>query len=316
MLLTRDGRSTNGEDWGFDTTVNAADYNVALLGAIGTNAYVISAVPLIEENFEYPVCVRASVTADLTFSLDATSTDKIYHLKPYLKDLTTQQLYDFENPFVINIAAGTWFDKYSIVFKSNGLDPKDTPVYPSPFIYIDWGDGTIVTQTNVNYHSYSNPGEYIVRAYSLTSNFEPIYTYGVDKILEIISWGTNTFDYFNLGNCVNLVSLPKIPPIFKTSPVLSRLFYKCNSMTLSNLHNWIAGSFNVGMGANNDIVVPSMGTALYSQLLINWESQAPSIVSGVKIEFKDFHDSTPEVLSAINTLVTTYTWTIIDLGTV
>ncbi|WP_147677453.1 T9SS type A sorting domain-containing protein [Algibacter pacificus] len=115
LLLTVDEHSTDGIDWGYDgKSFGIGKYD--LFWNLNDDDYVIQAIPDINDNREIPLGLEMGTAGLAIIKIGALenidSTKKIY-LKDALSG-ETQQIND--DPFEIELPAGTYLDRFSIVF--------------------------------------------------------------------------------------------------------------------------------------------------------------------------------------------------------
>lgn len=153
----------------------------------------------------------------------------------------------FENPFKILIktdnTGGTADNQYEMPVRGAW---DGTGTFEGDVTYIDWGDGIIERHitgfdaTSYPTHTYSSPGEYLIRftvlRFASNSLDGIVFTANrnnddSDKLLKVVNWGDVTFytgsEMFE--DCTNVDVIAKDAPVFVVSGI-SSMFQNCSSL--------------------------------------------------------------------------------------
>ena len=117
LLLTVDEHSTDGIDWGYDgKSFGVGKYD--LFWNLSDDDYVIQAIPDINEQREIPLGLVMGSTGVAIIKIDELeNVDASKQI--YIKDALTGETQQInEDPFEIELPAGTYLDRFSIVFES------------------------------------------------------------------------------------------------------------------------------------------------------------------------------------------------------
>ena len=203
---------------------------------------------------------------------------------------------------------------------------------------VDWGDGSTDTITSFNQpevtHTYSTGGVYTITITGDFTNINPNSTGDPQKITEIVKWGGTNLtinNIFAFRGCSNMICTATDSPTLTSD--ISGCFFQANLIT-SGLANWdfsnvtsaqfillsvpnwnedISGwdvsnctSFNAAFTGT------SMSQANYDALLVAWAAQ--SVQNNVVFSTPAQYTAGGAAETARNTLINTYSWTIIDGG--
>jgi len=190
---------------------------------------------------------------------------------------------------------------------------------------IDWGDGNTNTITTWNQaqvtHTYTSPGIYQITIIGTCTGWMffdngdglPIDN---DKILNISQCGdlilSDTLDLDSFFyNCSNLTITATDTLNLTPTQALGLAFFGCTSLTsIPNIQSWDVAGIIDATGMFDGV---TLSTTNYSALLNGWAGQA--VQNNVTFSGgNSTYDSS--AITARDTLVTTYGWTITDGGLV
>ena len=139
ILVTKDDKSTNGYDIGYDAPL--ADNNIEdMYWIINNREYVIQAVPDFEQDQVLPLGVKIDEGGEFTIKLD--STENWTAGKPiYLKDKKLDTIHNLiANPYISTAEPGKNNDRFEIVFfneKEQTTEPDPVTEIPTDLPLID-----------------------------------------------------------------------------------------------------------------------------------------------------------------------------------
>ncbi|OUV30881.1 MAG: hypothetical protein CBC48_10105 [bacterium TMED88] len=148
---------------------------------------------------------------------------------------------NFLNTFWYNTTGASTFEtKWRTTLNNQSI----TLPYVSSGTYsgtIDWGDGTVVANTYANRsHTYINNGDYnvVIDGECSKWNFATTNT-SASKIIEVLGWGTYSFEESVFNNCGNFIGGPVCRDIINLSPNANLSFSSCGSLTtIQNIEFW------------------------------------------------------------------------------
>ncbi|MCM8569045.1 T9SS type A sorting domain-containing protein [Gramella jeungdoensis] len=139
ILVTKDDKTTNGYDIGYDAPL--ADNNIEdMYWIINEREYVIQAVPDFEEDQVLPLGVKIDEEGEFTIQLD--STENWTAGKPiYLKDKKLDTIHDLiTSPYISTAEPGKNNDRFEIVFfneKEEASNPDPITEIPTDLPLVD-----------------------------------------------------------------------------------------------------------------------------------------------------------------------------------
>ncbi|MFD1292846.1 LamG-like jellyroll fold domain-containing protein [Lutibacter holmesii] len=117
LLLTVDEKATDSVDWGYDGKVLGM-LDDDMYWNISNEKYVIQVIPKITSNKEIPLVITMKETGAVLIQID-TLENVDENLKLYIKDNLTGTKHQINNePFKTTLDAGSYFDRFSLTFKS------------------------------------------------------------------------------------------------------------------------------------------------------------------------------------------------------
>lgn len=135
LLVTQDPNATAGQDWGYDgeTTEDQMD---DMYWMIEGNKFIIQGTDVIDVNTVLPIGIHTDDAGNNTFTIDALE-NVPDNLDIYILDNATSTYHDIRaNDFTINLPAGEYLDRFSLVFASTAnlaiedhIVTKDINVY-------------------------------------------------------------------------------------------------------------------------------------------------------------------------------------------
>ncbi|MBB3122642.1 hypothetical protein FHS04_000130 [Mesoflavibacter sabulilitoris] len=118
LLVTKDSHATVGEDWGYDG-VNNEDQVDDMYWMIEGNKYIIQGTDVIDVNTVLPIGIHTDDSGNNTFTIDALE-NVPDNLEIYIFDNATSTYHDIRaNDFTINLPAGEYLDRFSMVFSTS-----------------------------------------------------------------------------------------------------------------------------------------------------------------------------------------------------
>ncbi|PSG93406.1 T9SS type A sorting domain-containing protein, partial [Mesoflavibacter zeaxanthinifaciens] len=118
LLVTKDSHATVGEDWGYDG-VNNEDQVDDMYWMIEGNKYIIQGTDVIDVNTVLPIGIHTDDSGNNTFTIDALE-NVPDNLEIYIFDNATSTYHDIKaNDFTINLPAGEYLDRFSMVFSTS-----------------------------------------------------------------------------------------------------------------------------------------------------------------------------------------------------
>ncbi|RXP60900.1 T9SS C-terminal target domain-containing protein [Lutibacter sp. HS1-25] len=137
ILLTIDQNTTDGVDWGYDGEINGLVAD-DMFWNIQNKKYVIQGLPDANIDREVPLGVIMGKAGIATIKIDdLENVDE--NVEVYIKDALLGTTTKINNqPFEINLEAGTYVDRFSMVFApQNTLDLEETILKQGLLVYMD-----------------------------------------------------------------------------------------------------------------------------------------------------------------------------------
>ncbi|RXP53810.1 T9SS C-terminal target domain-containing protein [Lutibacter sp. HS1-25] len=149
LLLTIDENTTDAVDWGYDGEMNGMLVD-DMYWALDNKKYVIQGLPDANIDREIPLGIKMSKTGLATIQIDALeNVDESVEL--FIKDALVGKTYKINNqPFEIELAAGTYTDRFSLVFApQETLDLEDEILKNGVLVFMNNTAGEIQIKNTI-----------------------------------------------------------------------------------------------------------------------------------------------------------------------
>jgi len=111
--------------------------------------YVIAGVQPINTELEVPLEIVTDALKDVTIKIDEIES---INYDIYLKDKTTNTLHSLtDGPATIQLAAGTYSDRFVIAFQAKALSTEDIVLEENTQVYFDGSDSRVVSIVIINF---------------------------------------------------------------------------------------------------------------------------------------------------------------------
>lgn len=158
---------------------------------------------------------------------------------------------NFLNTFWYNTTGASSFETK---WRTSANNQSITLPYVSSGTYsgtIDWGDGTVVANTYANRsHTYITSGDYnvVIDGECSKWNFATTNT-SATKIIEVLGWGTYSFQECSFSNCGNFIGGAVCRDIINLSPSANLSFQSCIDLTtIQNIEFWDISNLTSTLG--------------------------------------------------------------------
>ena len=117
LLVTQDSHATAGHDWGYDGEITESQMD-DMYWMIEGNKFIIQGTDVIDVNTVLPIGIHTDDAGNNTFTIDALE-NVPDNLDIYILDNATSTYHDIRaNDFTINLPAGEYLDRFSMVFST------------------------------------------------------------------------------------------------------------------------------------------------------------------------------------------------------
>ena len=171
LLVTQDTNATSGHDWGYDgeTTEDQMD---DMYWMIEGNKFIIQGTDVIDVNTVLPIGIHTDDAGNNTFTIDALE-NVPDNLDIYILDNATSTYHDIRaNDFTINLPAGEYLDRFSMVFTTTStLGIEDNILAEDINVYYNNSQESIVIN-NPKLHSITTVKLYNILSQEIFSETE------------------------------------------------------------------------------------------------------------------------------------------------